>query len=245
MLRGMIIKALFTCGWDTCRRNTDVATILRSILRPGQSLLDVGSGDYGIRDFINMADVTSVDINRPHWRENDPTFVQASITSLPFVDQSFTAVLSLDVIEHMSPEARNLATKELVRVAGKSLIIAFPSGSRSEQLDKSFRDELNKRHKEQPGWLIEHLQYSYPSVDSVVLQVKEEALLRERQVDTAVAYSEPIWVTKSLRWAASRSSVLYMGLNLLVGALSPLISMPSKDDSYRAIVIVTFDKLQQ
>ncbi|MDQ3257150.1 MAG: class I SAM-dependent methyltransferase [Acidobacteriota bacterium] len=240
MIRGTLHNLLFRLGWDTRCRNLDVTRALESISPPGQTLLDVGCGEYGLAAFIGAANVIRVDINRPlHW-DKDQKFIRANITSLPFANLSFPVVTSVDVLEHLPPEARGRAIAELVRVARTAVVVAFPCGQQAQQTDKDFQRKLVKLGKTQPEWLVEHLQNPYPSVESVLLKIKAESIKYHYQSNTKIFYSEHIRVTQILRWTASRSGLLYIGINLLAGLLSSLIPHPSENNSYRAVILVKF-----
>jgi len=167
-------------------------------------------------------------------------FLQADIASLPFADLSFPIVASVDVLEHLTLDIRDEAVAELMRVARTAVVVAFPFGQRARQTDEDFQRSLVKLEKAQPDWLVEHLQNPYPSVESVLLKIKEESMKYYRHSDIKISYSEQIKVTQMLRWAASRSELLYIGLNLFAGLLSPLIPQPTENNSYRAIILMKF-----
>jgi SAM-dependent methyltransferase len=199
-------------------------------------VLDAGCGEYGLANFIPQ--VTSVDIDRPARLPAGRNFVKASITALPFEASAFPAVASVDVLEHLPPEARDKAIRELVRVALNTLIVAFPVGAQAEGVDREFHNALVEREQPEPDWLVEHLSHPYPTVEAVLAQIREAAA--DRRSEVSVSYSEDIRVTRLLRRAAVHSKFLYMGLNLVAGVLSPIIPRPVASNSYRAIITVKF-----
>lgn len=242
MISDTLHQVVFKLGWDTRRRNLDVARVLRPLLLNGQTLLDAGCGEYGLADFVGAANVIGMDINYPTHQGKNQAFVQASITSLPFANQSFEVVASVDVLEHLPLEARDKAIAELVRVAQSAVVLAFPCGQQAQETDQDFREKLVKLNKAQPDWLVEHLQNPYPSVESVLSKIKEEARKYHCKTDVIVSYSEHIKVSQVIRWAAAQSGILFVGLNLLAGLFTSLIPQPSGDSSYRAIVVVKFQE---
>ncbi|PSD43537.1 hypothetical protein C7E23_18095, partial [Elizabethkingia anophelis] len=50
----------------------------------------------------------------------------ADATALPFPEQGFDAVVSLDVLEHIPAPLRAKAATEMARVAGRAVIVGFP-----------------------------------------------------------------------------------------------------------------------
>lgn len=240
MLSNLAHQLLFKLGFDTRCRNLDVARALAPVLSGGQTLLDAGCGDYGLADFVAAPNVVGTDITPPARRGQYRQFVRASITALPFAEKSFPVAASVDVIEHLPPEARERAVAELLRVAREAVVIAFPVGPRAQRTDEDFRQSLARKRRAEPDWLDEHLRNQYPTVEWVASKIEDEAQRTARRSDIRVFYSEHIKVTRLLRWSAARSGALYVGLNLLAGALAPVLPRPGETNSYRAVVLATF-----
>lgn len=240
MIRGAIHELLFRFGWDTRCRNVDVARALRPVLSEAQTLLDAGCGEYGLADFLPSTEVIGTDSICPARRSRRLTFFQASITSLPFANLSFPVVASVDTLEHLPFEMRDTAVAEMFRVARTALVVAFPCGRRARQTDEEFHQRLVQLEKAEPAWLVEHLQDAYPTVESVLSKIRAESMKSHRPCDATVCYSEQIRVTQILRWAAVRSDLLYIGINLITGLLGSILPRPHENNSYRAIVLVKF-----
>ena len=113
MLRKLLRKVLFLRSFDTRCRNTDVAFALGTILDDDLTILDAGCGDNGIANFVSKGRLTGVDLESPSFRREGLAFVRGSILSLPFSQDSFAMVTSVDVLEHLSPEARCIAIREI------------------------------------------------------------------------------------------------------------------------------------
>lgn len=84
---------------------------------------------------------------------------------LPFVDNAFAAVVSIDTLEHIAPPMRTLFVRECMRVARWGVIIAVPFGSEEHrvcevQLAEFYRSQLGKPHP----YLEEHIRYGLPDV---------------------------------------------------------------------------------
>ncbi|HYN84550.1 MAG TPA: class I SAM-dependent methyltransferase [Pyrinomonadaceae bacterium] len=240
MLSNLAHHLLFKLGWDTRCRNRDVARALRTVLSNGKTLLDAGSGDYGLADFVEAPNVVGTDITAPSRRGKTRLFVRASITSLPFAEASFPVAASVDVIEHLPVEARERAVAELLRVASEAVVIAFPVGPRARRADEEFRESLARRGRQEPDWLDEHLRNNYPTVEWVAAKIREEAEKRARRSDIEVFYSEHLGVTRLLRRTAARSGALYVGLNVAAGLLAPVLPRADEASGYRAVVLARF-----
>lgn len=79
-------------------------------------IVDIGSGNLGLRGLAPQLDVTGVDVvDRP---EYPGPFVRADATDrLPFEDNEFDLAYSSSVIEHLPVEARATFAREVRRVA--------------------------------------------------------------------------------------------------------------------------------
>lgn len=213
-------------GWDTRSRHRTPARILRPLLTGADAqLLDAGSGLFGLAAFLPDVNVIGID------ESPDATLV-GTITDLPFADRSFRVVSCIDVLEHLPADVRPRAVQELVRVASDAVLIATPNGENAERCDAEFEAALRRRGKPLPEWLVEHRAQTYPTVDSIV------ELLQQAGVNQfSLSFCEPTRICRIVRGAAARSSVLYAIVNLLFGAILPLLPEPRSSNAYRMIVL--------
>lgn len=162
---------------DTALRYSAVLRLLRDRWSPSHQVLEVGSGSGGVTEFL-MHPVTGVDpaFERTAARStNWLTPVTGSAEALPFEDDSFDVVLSVDVVEHLAPEARQPALREMVRVLRPSgrLIVTFPSGPTAKRLDTALNRAYRKRLGVDHPWAIEHLQHGVPDGQEVVRELRD------------------------------------------------------------------------
>ena len=227
---------IFKYGWDTRCRNVDVR---RQITRFGRAtILDAGCGECGLTAFVPSADITGVDILPAEEVDPHLKYKQGSILDLPFDDRSFDVAVSVDVLEHLPHEVRQTAVTELVRVAKKAIVIAFPSGVEARDVDEDFERQLTASGQPLPDWLAEHLANPYPETAEIVAAIEGS----NRNADVSIANSESLSVAKFLRSWATRSKYGYITANILAGIFLPLMPKASAGNSYRSIVVAEFAK---
>jgi ubiquinone/menaquinone biosynthesis C-methylase UbiE len=96
--------------------------------KSGQKILDVGCGKGRIEQFLAErapgVEVVSSDVTSEAKKYIKGTFVQCSMTSMPFPDETFDAVLCLHVVAHFKDGEQGI--KEAFRVLKKGGGIDYP-----------------------------------------------------------------------------------------------------------------------
>ena len=107
-------------------------TIDRVLRRAGvESLvLEVGCSNWGLAAWRGRP-VVGVDIEFSETRVADLIPLVADATRLPFPDGAFEAAISSDMLEHISPQNRQAAVSELIRVATRIIVLAVPVGAKA------------------------------------------------------------------------------------------------------------------
>jgi SAM-dependent methyltransferase len=208
----------------------------------GPMVLDAGCGAGGVAGFLGHLEVAGVDLEEPDACPRNLTFQQASVLDLPFSDRAFPVVACVDVIEHLPLNARKRAVQELVRVAGRAVLITCPNGQVAERADAAFRRSLDIRGQTVPEWLVEHQAEPYPTSSAVATNLREAAHTGGRSLRISFSYCEPVYVARVVRGAAARWRGLYVAANLLFGMLLPLVPEPGAANGYRMIVLGEFDE---
>lgn len=130
-------------------------------LLEGGTLLEIGSGPYGIGTFRKVP-FTGCDLafsDEPKWPMRP---MVASAADLPLSDQSFDVVLASDVLEHIPPHLRKTVILESLRVARRLVIFGFPCGIAAHDLDRELRQTYLRRNVAVPVWLEEHMEAAFP-----------------------------------------------------------------------------------
>lgn len=232
-------RAIYKLAWDTRCRNVDVQRILSRF--EGSSILDAGCGEQGLAAFVPAGtDITGVDILPPEIVDKSFKYKQGSIADLPYDGRSFDVAASVDVLEHLPAEVRASAVRELVRVARKAVIIAFPAGAAAREMDEQLAARLRAANEPLPDWLDEHLAQEYPDTEQVIAAIEDAVTTSGRSAEISTSYSEHLSISKFLRECASRSKYGYIAANLVTGVLSPLMPRATAGTAYRSIVVAEF-----
>jgi len=155
-------------------RYLPIVSEINQNFQKGDTVLEVGSGTIGIAPYLNR-EVIGLD---QHFEGKKFELLKQVIgdgMNLPFADKSFDFVVSADVLEHILPSDRQKAVFELLRVAKKELILAFPEGEAAERHDRELYEEFNKRkisdHAE--DFFKEHLENGLPNVKEITGFIEE------------------------------------------------------------------------
>lgn len=200
---------------------------------------DIGSGPIGIAPYLKAA-MTGVDSDLPDTVHPLMTPVRASVLETPFDDRSRRCVISVDMLEHVPPHLRQAAVDELVRIAGRLLIIAVPAGRAAEAHDAEMAALFRSQRGAEYRFFTEHLDNGLPEAHEVEQMVRSSM---ERQGRRGVVRSKP---NASLRlrefvvrrWIRRRpiDKVLWVALTWL----SPICARFNGEPAYRTLAVASF-----
>lgn len=143
------------------------AVYIRLALHPG-SVLDAGGGMGLLVERLRRWGCRAFGLELSHYaisrcpQETLHAFVQGSITALPFPGRAFDALASVNVFEHLEPEAVPQALRECARVArhGMYLEITVLEDAGVIHRDPTHRTKLRAREwlrllrESLPGWQV-------------------------------------------------------------------------------------------
>jgi len=163
-------------NWDAsvALRYLPIINDLDRNFEPGIGVLDVGSGKFGLATYAKgKFAITGTDIAFEQGREQKLKIVKASAEKLPFEENSFDVVVTVDMMEHLSPEIRKKAVSEMVRVAKHRVYLLFPTGRLSSLIDRIILRYYRFTHKEELPFLEEHLRMGLPMPDKIERYIKD------------------------------------------------------------------------
>lgn len=220
---------------DTAMRYLPVARFLARHVRREERVLEVGGGDYGLSPYWPGAFVlTDLSLfRRPEGRLK----VEASTLELPFTDESFDWVISIDMLEHILPAMRESAIQELCRVARRRVVIGFPAGAAAARLDRALHERFATCRAAPASFLAEHVENTLPDPEESERSLRAALSGGNGTVDVRRQTNGPIWLTRWLLEVQFRSGLLWSALNYGVFViLSPLFSLLRPRSAYRTLI---------
>ena len=170
-----------TMAWtafDRHDRYAAVAAVVRRALGPGpHRVLDVGDGVGYLASFDTNLDVICVDPRPEPGELPGAKLLAADGQALPFSDQSFSAVVSVDALEHVPSSSRPAFLDELARVSAQLVVVACPFDTPGvavcEELVRRYALHVQRAPQVQ---LDEHAENGLPRLDFVVDQLRAASL---------------------------------------------------------------------
>lgn len=231
-------------NWDAsiALRYLPVVEGLEKNLGVGASVLDVGSGEFGMATYCQgKFDITGTDIDFGKHREKNLKIVKASAEKLPFKNSSFDAVVSVDMMEHLPSQIRKKSVSEMIRVARSMVYLSFPTGKLSRAIDGAISRYYKFTHGEGLPFLKEHLQMGLPKAFEIESFISYS--LRENNKTGKVSKKGN---TNSLLWfillllGFSEVNLLTSLYHKLLLAL-PILKFVHFPPTYRVMYIVALD----
>jgi SAM-dependent methyltransferase len=159
--------------WHRGMREIELA-LLRPRLRPDARLLDAGSGTGGFLRFLldrgAIGSAAGIDlspeaIELARERVPEAELAVASVTDLPFGDETFDAAVLNDVLQHVPEEDVERSLGELRRVLRPGAPLAVRTGgarrARRERADWRAYDRASLREElERSGFRVERVTYA-------------------------------------------------------------------------------------
>ena len=181
---------------DWAMRYIPIVARLRDRLRAAESILEIGANANGVARFATVR-VIAVDDNLESLREARATPgvlpVAADAAHLPFKDRDLDVCLCVDTYEHLSPSAREAASREIMRVLRDTgvAVVAFPAGKGAVLNEQYIREKYRLRTGRTLQWLEEHAVRGLPH-DAEIASVIEEAAGAARRV--SCSKNATLWV---------------------------------------------------
>ncbi len=242
---GPLHKRVDVTNVDTALRYSAVIDLIEPFLGRDPRIAEIGSGAAGITAFLDLP-VTGVDTA---FERTEPlatpylTRVEASAAELPFEDASFDVVLSLEMLEHIPPDARRKVLSEMFRVLrpGGRMVVSFPADAPARELDLKLNAAYRARYGNDHPWVAEHISEGVPSTPEVVALMEsiggDEATVTTHKHDPARSWLLHQSLYSARRWYVA---ALLTGLHSRLGARAvfALARRMRGGDHYRTILVV-------
>ena len=230
---------------DTALRYAAVIELIRPLFRPDLRILEVGSGAAGVTAFLKFP-VVGVD---PAFERTETlgtpylTRVEGSADALPFDDESFDVVLSVEMLEHVPAPARASALRELFRVVrpGGRIIVTFPADATARRLDLALNEAYRRRYGSDHPWVSEHIAEGVPATQEVAALAREIVGTAGR-VTVQKHDAARSWLLHQMLYGARRwyLPAFLVGLHSRAGArlVFNIARRMDGDEHYRTILVV-------
>lgn len=140
-------------------------------------LLDVGGNSKYFYQSLELDklpyELSVIDILPPSLKDSHNHYIQGDATKMELADNSFDAVVSMDVLEHIRDSKKTSFLRECYRVAKDLVVIAAPfDTSEHDQAEKMANDYYRHLHGQDHPWLLEHFQQNKPKKLTVESELK-------------------------------------------------------------------------
>lgn len=234
-LKNRILKMLYNSPLERninlILRYYPIIKRLKRIYKKNENLkiLEIGSGSIGITRFYN-GNVVGVDIENEKYKNPRLEFFKASAAHLPFKNNSFDVVVSVDTLEHLTRKKQLSMVLEAYRVAKKYIMLTYPVGFTKyhEKIVKKWKHSILAKT------LKEHLYGGAPKGDEI------QKALRGKKYKLVVEYGTHPRLAYYLNYLEQNLIMKILSRTLLKLFL-PIFKL-SKGDSRRYYFVTKLDK---
>jgi len=205
-----------------------------------QSVLEVGSGSLGIGPYLKRP-FTGLDVNfsGPTWPQMQR--LKSSATKIPKPNNSFDVVISMDMLEHLPAQKRQLAIAEMLRVANKKVIIGIPTGKLAHFQDKQLDQIYQQKHGKHNRFLKEQITFGLPEKKDILTTIKSAAKANNKTITTSITPNINLkvrfWLMRG--WISQNFLVNIFFRKILIFFI-PFLRLFNQSPVYRHIFIINF-----
>ena len=172
MAPARVIDPRLELPFDQYQRYEVAAALLAGFeVPPGAWMLEVGGGPGPLEAFLPQYELFVSDLSGAHLGR----FLLADGASLPFADETFAAVVTLDTLEHVPARFREPFLAELRRVSADLVVLSAPFANADlEVAEEALNEFIRARFGGDFPTLDEHANNGLPELDAT-----EAALARD------------------------------------------------------------------
>jgi SAM-dependent methyltransferase len=226
---------------DVELRYRAVARLIRSELQQGTRILETGAGAVSIGGYLGCRSM-AVDTTFDTECNKHTDRVQASVVRLPFPDKSWDIVVSIDMLEHIPPDCRTQALREMIRVTRRMLVLAVPVGEAAFQQDIELHDYYIAKHGEPHRFTREHVEFGLPKLAETSESLATAAERTGRKLHLDVRPNLNIGFRSSFMKLALHKSFLARAMYVAMFPLALLGPVFDQGICYRTIFLARLEE---
>lgn len=174
---GWLQATLYSCRIDEYQRYSSVAQQIKALDKHPMSILDVGGGQGTIQEFLSplryhlcIIDINARALLKAAHAQLD--IVAGDGCCLPFRDNAFDVVVSVDSLEHIPDTNKEDFCRELKRVSRNYVILHCPADSNDNSFqgtvyDTKFLEWYRRRFRKNEPNTMEHLESGLPQIEEL------------------------------------------------------------------------------
>ena len=147
----------------------------------GLRILDIGGHSSPLKHFVPAESVVLLDVEPPgsltgvELRYDE--YVRGSGVRLPFADGAFDISTAHDTLEHIPPEGRRAFLREMLRVAGRFVVLNGPVFQQeTRRAEERLAEYISNTLQWKQPFLAEHLELGLPERGLIEDVLREEAV---------------------------------------------------------------------
>lgn len=221
------------------------APVVREIKKrklENSKILEIGSGSVGITPYLKK-EITALDTD---FSGPDSKYIKktkGSAIKVPFQQESYDVSISVDVLEHITPDVREKAIFEMLRVTKKLAVIVVPTGEDAQNQDLELYKHWNKIFKFKNQFLEEHVENGLPQTEEILVFIdrSKRALRRNAKITSYPNLNLTIRNLLMRTWITKNKYIYYVYLKGYL-FLVPILAYCNFGKTYRRVFVIEFLK---